>query len=207
MSLEVIGTGFGRTGTNSLKLALEHLGFGPCHHMYEVREHPEQLPYWQQASRGDLPDWDKVYVNYRACVDWPSAHFWRELCAYYPNAKIIHSIRDEQSWFNSVQKTIYPAMKQWPDLAPGPRRERVKMAYEIVVDQTFAGRLDDQDHAIQVFRQHTENVRNTIDQERLLVYEISQGWEPLCAFLSVPIPTIPIPRVNTGETFHQRPKN
>ncbi len=105
MALEIVGAALGRTGTNSLKLALEHLDFGPCHHMFEVRDHPEQLPYWQAAARGELPDWDEVFANYRACVEWPSARFWREIAAHYPDAKVLLTRRDPDQWFDSVHAT------------------------------------------------------------------------------------------------------
>lgn len=91
MSLKVVGTGFGRTGTNSLKLALEQLGFGPCHHMYEIRDHPEQLPFWQTAAKGSQPDWDDIFSNYSSCIDWPSARYWREITDHYPDAKVLHT--------------------------------------------------------------------------------------------------------------------
>jgi Sulfotransferase domain len=93
MALRVIGAGFGRTGTHSLKLALEQLGFAPCHHMYEVRAHPEQLAFWQAAARGELPDWDEVFAGFAAQVDWPGARFWRELAEHFPHAKVILSVR------------------------------------------------------------------------------------------------------------------
>ncbi|MDJ0955772.1 MAG: sulfotransferase [Arenicellales bacterium] len=205
MALKVIGTGFGRTGTNSLKLALELLGFGPCHHMFEVRDNPSQLPFWQQAARGEMPDWDEVFAEYTACVDWPSVRYWRELCAHFPDAKVVHSVRAEQSWIKSVHKTIYPAMAQRHNVDSGPYRDRLEMAHEIIVNQTFAGRMDDPKHALAVYRSHNNEVAQTIPFDRLLVYEVKEGWEPLCRFLDVPIPDESFPRVNTSSEFHRRP--
>ena len=201
--LEVIGTGFGRTGTNSLKLALEQLGFGPCHHMYEIRDHPEQLALWESAAHGGVVDWDVVFAGYSSCVDWPSARYWRELCSKYPKAKVLHSIRDEEKWITSVHKTILPAMMNRNQLKEGPDRSRLNMSFEIVVNQTFDGRLDDREHAINVFRAHNDEVSRTIPTERLLVYDVNQGWEPLCEFLGVSIPGTPFPRQNTSAEFQQ----
>ena len=206
MALKVVGTGFGRTGTNSLKLALEQLGFGPCHHMFEVRDNPKQLPFWQSAAAGQLPDWDAVFAEYGACVDWPAARFWREIAAHYPKAKVLHSERSPESWIKSVHATIYPAMQSRNDQEPGGFRDRLLMAHELIVEQTFDGRMDDPDHAMAVFRAHGEEVRRTIPAERLLVYEVGQGWEPLCAFLEVPVPDTPFPRANSTAEFHKRPK-
>ncbi|MDH3378503.1 MAG: sulfotransferase family protein [Gammaproteobacteria bacterium] len=204
MTLKIIGTGFGRTGTNSLKLALEQLGFGPCHHMYEVRDNPEQLPWWENAARGDRVDWDVVFANYASCVDWPSARFWRELCEKFPNAKVLHSVRDEQEWISSVHQTIYPALRDWDRHEDGPTRDRRRMAYEIVVNQTFGGRLEDREHALDIFRAHNDEVCRTIPAERLLVYDVKYGWEPLCKFLDVPVPARPFPRVNSSDEFQQQ---
>ena len=204
MALEIVGAALGRTGTNSLKLALEQLGFGPCHHMFEVRDHPEQLPYWQAAARGELPDWDEVFANYRACVDWPSARFWREIAAHYPDAKVLLTRRDPAKWFDSVHATIYPVVESWRTCEPGRFRDTMEMAWQIVVEQTFGGRLDDRDHAIAVFRAYEEEVRRTIAPERLLAYDVSQGWAPLCAFLEVPVPDAPFPRTNTSEEFREK---
>ena len=127
MALEIIGPGFGRTGTHSLKIALEHLGFGPCHHMFEVRDHPEQLPAWEAVARGEPVDWDEVFRGYRAQVDWPGARVWRELARHWPEAKVILTVRDPDEWFDSVQATIAPflaARGQHPDAARQRDRRR-----------------------------------------------------------------------------------
>ena len=205
MALKVIGTGFGRTGTNSLKLALELLGFGPCHHMFEVRDNPNQLFFWQQAAKGEILDWDEVFAEYTACVDWPSVRYWRELCSHFPDAKVVHSVRAEESWIKSVYSTIYPAMAQRNKVEPGPYRDRLEMAYEIIVNQTFSGRMGDPEHALAVYRSHSSEVARTIASDRLLVYDVKEGWEPLCRFLDVSVPVESFPRVNSSSEFHRRP--
>lgn len=204
MPLKVVGAGFGRTGTNSLKLALEQLGFGPCHHMFEVRDNPDQLPYWQAAARGEIPDWDDVFANYNASVDWPSARFWRELAAHFADARVLLSIRSPESWFKSVHATIWQSMRNREKLEPGPRRERLDMGYELVVRQTFDERLDDPDYAMSVFRAHNEAVQREIPPERLLVYTVGDGWEPLCRFLGVDVPDTPYPHTNSTAEFRER---
>jgi hypothetical protein len=204
MSLSVIGSGFGRTGTTSLKLALEELGFSPCHHMSEVTHDTGQAAMWREIAAGHAPDWDKVFEGYAACVDWPAAKFWRELAEHYPGAKFIHSVRPADAWFDSVHATIYPRMHWWRDAPSGPMRDAMQAAWELIAERTFDGRLDDRDHAVAVFRAHTEEVRRTIAPERLLVYEVGVGWEPLCAFLDVPVPSTPYPRSNTTAEFQAR---
>ena len=204
MTLRVVGAGFGRTGTYSLKLALEQLGLGPCHHMCEVRQNPDQPPYWQALARGEAPHWDAVFAGYAACVDWPAARFWREIAAHYPDAKVVLSVRPAEAWIDSVHATIYPVMRDWAKLEAGAVRDTREMANELIVEQTFDGRLDDRDHAMTVFRAHTQEVQRAIAPERLLTYEASQGWQPLCRFLGVPVPDTPFPRRNTTEEFKKR---
>src|SRR6185437_3611255 len=106
MALEVIGSGLGRTGTKSLQTALNRLGFGPCHHMVEVFMHPESMGLWVEAAAG-RPDWDAIFRDYRSAVDYPSAAYWRQLADYYPDAKVIHTVRDPDKWFESTQATIF----------------------------------------------------------------------------------------------------
>ena len=112
MTLSVIGSGFGRTGTKSLKEALEYLGFGPCHHMHEILIHPEQVAYWQKLADGKIPHWDEVFSGYRSQVDWPGAHFWRELAHEYPEAKVVHTVRPEEIWWASFSVSIAKLMRK-----------------------------------------------------------------------------------------------
>ena len=203
MALAVVGAGCGRTGTNSLRLALEQLGVGPCHHMFEIMEHPEQLPYWQAAARGELPDWDAVFAGYGSCVDWPSARFWREIAAHYPDAKVLLSVRPVDLWIKSIHATILPALTDRSHEIPASTLARREMANEIVLEQTFGGRLGDAEHAIAVYRAHTEEVRGAIAPERLLVFDVAEGWQPLCDFLGVAVPDTPFPRTNSTAEFHK----
>ena len=204
MPLQVIGAGLGRTGTMTLKNALEELGFGPCHHMYEVIKHPEQAPFWERATRGEPVDWEEVFANYRSSCDWPSCAFYKELADRYPAAKVILTLRDPHAWYLSVCNTILPAMKA-PMFAPdgtrvGPPGDFAK---PLIGEKTFGMRFDEP-HMVEVFNRHNEEVKRTIPAERLLVFEAAQGWEPLCRFLGVPVPATPFPRTNTTEEFKAR---
>ena len=201
MALRVIGAGFGRTGTSSLKLALEQLGFGPCHHMFELWEHPEQLPHWQAAARGEGPDWTEVFAGYESQIDWPGARFWRELAEHFPDARVILSIRDEDSWYESVQSTIVPLARARALAGTAHMRAVAEMAYEVIAQQIFDGKLADRAHAISVFRRHNAEVQRTIPANRLLTYQVSEGWRPLCRFLGVAEPETPFPHSNRRETF------
>lgn len=200
MSLEIIGAGFGRTGTLSLKLALEKLGFGPCYHMVEVFQNPDAINWWIDAATGK-PDWEKIFEGYNATVDWPSCTFYAELAETYPDAKVILTERDSEAWFESTQATIFPAER------PADSPPAFQEMFERAIADLFDGRIRDHDHAIAVFERHNAEVRDRIAPDRLLVYEVAQGWEPLCEFLSVPVPDEPMPKVNTTEQFINRRRN
>jgi Sulfotransferase domain len=201
MTLSVIGAGLGRTGTLSLKLALEQLGFGPCHHMEEVMKHPEQIPLWHAAGRGEAVDWEKLLAGYRATVDWPSAQFWAELARAFPKAKVVLGLRDAARWYESFSNTILKLMRA-PELAPNPTEKAiVAMCQDVITRRAFDGRLDDPAHIKACFERHNAAVKAALPPERLLVFEAAQGWGPLCKFLGVPVPATPFPRVNSTTEF------
>ena len=207
MALEVIGTGFGRTGTLSLKLALEQLGFGRCYHMLEVAQNPGHAALWSAAHDGAATDWSALFANYRATVDWPSTAFWRPIVDQFPDAKVIHSERPAQAWYASVANTIHQVMKRpTPAGAPAAMHEQLEMARKLILRGVFDDRFEDRSHALAIYEAHNARVKREIPRERLLVYEPGQGWEPLCKFLGVAMPATPYPRVNTTEDFKARMK-
>lgn len=210
--LKIIGAGFGRTGTRSLKEALEILGFGPCYHMVEVFEHPEHAPLWEAAARGEPVAWKELLRDYRATVDWPGCTFYKELMEVYPDAKVLLSVRDPEKWYESVSSTIYQVSQRSRTafapllllllkfVRPGVGRG-VPMVNQIVWRDTFHGRFEEKAYAISVFNQHNEEVKRHVPPEKLLVYQVKEGWEPLCAFLGVPVPDMPFPHLNDRQTF------
>ncbi len=203
MTLSVIGAGFGRTGTMSLKHALEMLGLGPCYHMMEVANRPEDVGLWQRAADGAAVDWDRLFDGYRAAVDWPACTYYRELAARYPDAKVILSLRDPGRWYESAWNTIFSMMLEDAPEADAARQARRRMARQTIIEQTFDGRIDDRDHAIAVFERHVAEVKQSIPAERLLVYQAGEGWQPLCDFLGLPVPEEPYPKVNTTDDFRK----
>jgi Sulfotransferase domain len=204
MALRVVGAGFGRTGTLSLKNALEKLGFGPCYHMFEVVERPDHIAMWHRLAYGAPMDWDLLLKDFRSTVDWPAARYWRELAAHYSGAKVLLSVRDPEGWYKSVTDTIYQGLKMTlsrPESVPEARRQQMEMARKVVLEDTFDGRFEDKAHAIEVYNRHNQAVRDAIDPGRLLVFEARQGWEPLCRFLDVPMPDEPFPHLNDTATI------
>ncbi|QBI54890.1 sulfotransferase family protein [Streptomonospora litoralis] len=207
--MKVIGVGFGRTGTYSLKLALEELGYGPCDHMYEVAEHPPRIRQWLDIIEDRSADWDGLFAGYNAAVDWPTAAYWRELAEHYPEAKLVLTVRDPQRWYESTQATIFKrspltrpltwlAERQSPDL-----RSFLAMDRKSVQERVFDRTLHDRDHLISVYKRHIAEVQAEIPPERLLTYEVGQGWKPLCEFLEVPQPETEFPRRNRRGDFSQ----
>ena len=193
MVLQVIGTGFGRTGTDSMREALTILGFGPCHHMVEVMGHAEQKAGWRALAAGAAPDWPALFSGYCSCVDWPSAHYWRELIIAYPGARVILTWRDPASWWDSFAKTVAAGIMGSTD----PE----SLGIRLIRDQAFGGRLDDRDHAIAVYEANVAAVRATVPPDRLLVHSLGDGWGPLCAHLGVPVPDVPYPQRNKAADF------
>ena len=200
--LDVIGAGFGRTGTLSLKLALERLGFGPCHHMIELMDDTDQLKLWSRVLEDGTADWDVAYRGYRATVDWPGASFWRQLVGRYPEAKVILTVRDPRSWYESAYESIYRA-SSFPMKDPLTTQRR-DIVSRLVWDGEFGGRFEDAEYAMSVFTEHNDAVRREVPADRLLEFEVGQGWEPLCAFLGVPVPDEPFPRSNDRKEFAAR---
>jgi len=200
VTLRVIGAGFGRTGTLTLKVALEQLGFGACYHMVEVFKNPQAPGWWVDAADGK-PDWDKIFNGYNSCVDWPGATFYAQLAQAYPDAKVILTEREPEAWFRSTQATIFP------NAPPPPTDAPFDQMFRKVIAQLFDSRMRDHDHVIDVFKRHNAAVRRTIAPDRLLVYEVAQGWEPLCRFLGVDVPNAPLPTLNTTEDFGRMVKS
>ncbi|MEW9837764.1 sulfotransferase family protein [Mesorhizobium marinum] len=197
MALDVIGAGMGRTGTYTLNLALEAIGFEPCHHMADVMASPEQKALWRAAGQGQLPNWDEAYAGYRAAVDWPTAHFWREVSDHFQGAKVILTVRDPEAWYKSMMQTL---RLTWDPATNDPR----SFGIAVVCNAVFGGRFDDRDHAISVYEAHNAAVRAALPPERLLVYNVSEGWAPLCDFLGVAPPSDPFPRSNSTDEFRAR---
>lgn len=194
MALSVIGAGFGRTGTASMKLALEALGLGPCHHMKEVLASPGQIALWRAAARGRTPDWDAAFAGYSSAVDWPAAFFWRELSAHYGEAKILLTVRDAGDWYASMEKTIFKTLET--------STEPASIGLKLIGERVFAGRWGDRDHVIEVYEKNTADVQAAFGADRLLTCNPGDGWPPLCDFLEKPVPDTPYPHSNTAGEFN-----
>jgi len=206
MALKIIGTGFGRTGTLSLKVALEQLGFGPCHHMKEVMLNREQAEWFSQASKGIEVDWIDVFRNYKSAVDWPAVAYYKNIANTFPEAKIILGIRDPNSWYKSVSETIYnvvPSFPMWIRFI-FPRSDKVlRMIEKTIWQGEFSGRFEDKDFAIKVFNEHIKSVKEAFPVERILIHSPKDGWQPLCDFLGVEIPDTPYPWENDSSRIKQ----
>jgi hypothetical protein len=208
--VKLIGAGFGRTGTTSLKAALEKLGLDPCYHMTEVFAHPAHADFWVRAWHGEPVDWEGVIGGYEATVDWPACTFYEELMERYPEAKVLLSVRDPERWYDSTRGTIYELTRMTEGstisrlifgvvgllVFGGFTGRRSSLANDLIWQGTFDGKFEDRAYAMEVFERHNEEVKRRVPQDRLLVYEVREGWGPLCEFLGVPVPDEPFPRLN-----------
>lgn len=194
MGLEVVGAGVGRTGTHSLKLALEQLIGGRCHHMLEILGDPEQVPGWIDAIDGKPVDWSVLLAKYRALVDWPGASFWPELSAANPDALVLLSVRDPEGWYKSASNTIFLAFDRMP-----PEAKPWMDAVRRLMRDRFSDRLEDPTAMMDAFVRHNDAVRKAIPASRLLEWRPGDGWEPICERLGKPVPAEPFPLTNTTE--------
>jgi len=195
--LRVVGAGVGRTGTLSLKLALERLLGAPCYHMIEVFGKPEHVPLWTGAAHGQMPDWNAMMRGYAAAVDWPASAFWPELAEAFPDALVLLSVRDADAWWRSANGTIFPSIEHAPSVE-----------WRQMVDDMFASRftsqIRDRDASLAAFERHNSEVRARVPARRLLEWRAGDGWAPLCERLGLPLPAEPFPHTNTTAEFLAR---
>jgi hypothetical protein len=199
MTIQIIGAGFGRTGTHSLKVALERLLGGTCHHMVEVFNHPDEVAVWNAATRGEMPDWGEFLSEYSAIVDWPGAAFWPELMAAFPDVPVVLSTRSAESWWRSADNTIFVGIRdglvidnpEWHAMVMG------MLARHGITD------LNDADLCKARFEENLRQARAKIPAHRLVEWTATDGWGPLCAALGVAEPDEPFPLTNTTEEFRQ----
>ena len=196
MPLRVIGTGFGRTGTDSMREALDILGFGPCHHMFAVNADETQRTRWRALAKGAAPDWEALFEGYGSCVDWPSAFYWRDLIEAYPEARVLLTYRTPESWWQSFERTLLAFG------APGADPDSLGVA--LIGNRVFGGRPQDKSVALAAYEANVEAVLATVPPDRLLVHELGDGWDPLCRHLGVPVPDRPYPIRNSTAQFQER---
>ena len=195
MALRVIGAGFGRTGTMSLKAALEQIGLGPCYHMVEcLPRGPQHWQLWIDAIQGK-PNWDELFDGFSATVDFPACTSYQALADYYPDARIVLTVRDPESWFQSTQETIFA-----PHWIEHLRTVEMGRFIQTTINDYLQDQMHDKEHLIQRFEDHVAAVREAIPSERLLEFDVAEGWQPLCEFLDLPIPEGEFPRINDAET-------
>jgi hypothetical protein len=196
--LQVVGAGVGRTGTHSLKIALEQLLGGTCHHMTEVLNRPEEVPVWTAAIDGEPVDWGALMQPYTAQVDWPGASFWPELTQANPDALVILSVRDPDDWYTSCTNTIFEGMEMMVDQGNEWMSAILRM-----FGRRFSDQLDDRDAMLSAYEKHNNAVREGVPSERLLEWTAADGWEPICERLGLPVPSTPFPQTNSTVEFRE----
>ena len=199
--MQVIGAGFGRCGTTSLRQALERLGYGPCYHMRTALTHYSHPGFWVRAKAGETVDLHGFLRGMRAVVDWPACEFYRELMTLYPEAKVVLNVRDPAAWYESTRDTLWVIKQVLPWWFPRAAR---RMHDDVIWHGRFGGRFEDRAHALAVFEAHQKDVLRTVPPERLLVFDVKEGWQPLCQFLGQPVPANePFPHLNDRACFRR----
>ena len=200
--LKVIGVGFGRTGTSSTKLALEMLGIAPCHHMSALVDNQALSQRWYDVVFQGKRNWDELFAGFQATLDWPAAFYWQELAAFYPQAKLLLTLRDPEKWYDSMRQTVFPQMEKPLGEVGSAMWLRRSTSIKLIREDTFAGRgFHDKAYVIHQFEEHNAKVQATFGPDRLLVWQVQDGWEPLCRFLEIPAPDEPFPRSNSAVQF------
>ncbi|WP_237102896.1 sulfotransferase family protein [Nonomuraea sp. MG754425] len=218
--LTVIGAGFPRTGTSSMKAALERLGFGPCFHMFSILSEPRRAGDWLPLADSDEADWERLFDGFRSTQDWPASYFWRELAGAYPEAKVVLTVRDPRAWYASMLTLINNGPRAMlpagggADLPPAARAVFEGMSgLRPVIDRMAAGTFGpgrtmtdgpvNEEAAVAAFERHTAAVQAALPPERLLVFDVREGWEPLCRFLGADVPGEPFPHLNDGRSMRE----
>ena len=197
--MQVFGAGFGRTGTMSLKIALEKLGMGPCYHMREVVSRPSHIKLWYDISRGEHPNWNRLFSGFNSAVDFPVSLFYKQLINQFPDAKFILTLREFDKWYISTVNTIYKVpniLPDWFKMVVYPIRMFIAMQVNLIWVGLFKNKFSDRESAKLVYYEHIRSVKKTIPAYKLLIYHVKEGWGPLCEFLNVDVPEIPFPKVN-----------
>jgi len=213
MSIKIIGAGLPRTGTNTLKESLEMLGYNKTYHMKELLVHPENLHHWVTLKETGMTKWEELYDGFEATVDFPGYPWYKEHMKHYPDAKVILTVRPFEKWYTSVYSTIWQAGPQtvsqkiamMSKLLFNPRLRSVikcvKFAKGTIFGVHLQGQFTDKVFAEKIFDKHNADVKAYVPADKLLVYDVSEGWAPLCKFLGVPEPNEPFPHLNKKENF------
>ncbi|MEX2235098.1 MAG: sulfotransferase family protein [Cyclobacteriaceae bacterium] len=215
MSIKIIGAGLPRTGTNTLKASLERLGYTKTYHMKELLVHPENLHYWLALKNTSTTKWDELYKGFQATVDFPGYPWYKEHMKRYPDAKVILTVRPFESWYTSIFSTIWQAgpqtlgqkLKMMSRLLFNPRLRSVikcvKFAKGTIFGDHLQGKFADKAFAEKIFNKHIADVKAHVPAHKLLVYDVGDGWGPLCKFLGKPEPKEPLPHLNKKENFKE----
>ena len=215
MPLKIIGVGFGRTGTLSLKTALQELGFGPCYHMEDMFRNEDDVDSWLKALKGDKVDWQQLFSDYQSSVDFPGCVYFEQLATAFPDAQFILTVRDPEKWYESAYRTIFTARPRVSSilkvLVSLPFSKKARKIFRcalhnkgLLFDGVFKCGVKNRDEVMEVFNHHNKAVKAAIPEEKLLIYEVKEGWGPLCEFLGVPVPETEFPRINQSEDFETK---
>jgi len=217
MSLFVIGTGLSRTGTTTLRKVIEELGFGPCYNSTELFIRPRGIEFWEALEKGQEVDFESFFSDYNAIIGFPGYIFHQQLKDRYPSAKIILSYRDPDEWYEDISTTVFESASSHvnkayanevrsfdPYLADCIERIHA-LQLRMLEENYFEGRFSDQELSVKRYVEWNESIKEIYPEDELLVYQVTEGWEPVCEFLGVPVPEDKeFPHLNHPTSFHNR---
>ncbi len=209
--MKMIGVGFGRTGTMSLKAALEELGAGPCFHMIDLitgENKARDLDQWVKVANDEPVDWTEVFDGWEATVDWPAATKWREIAAAFPDVPVLLNVRDFDGFYKSCANTIMAVkeaaaageLEQDASREP-PAPELWGVIDKLIWEGDFQGRFKDKEWAREMYWDRVETIKREIPADRLVYWELGDGWEPLADALGVEAPDKPFPHLHDTNEF------
>lgn len=199
--LQIIGAGLGRTGTHSLAQAIEILGLGPCYTIFDVDKNPGHAAAWTAAMRKEAVDWHTVFSGYQAAVEWPTVAFLPQILSQFPDCKVILTMRDAASWYDSAAATIFPGLEAGASNPNLEQRTQSAWKRDLILNHVFAGRYHERAYTMDLYEEHVRSVLGLVPSSRLLKYDVTEGWQPLCEFLQEPVPNVPFPWRNHRAEF------
>jgi len=209
--MKVIGVGFGRSGTMSLKQALGELGAGPCFHMIDLIQDPSKVGPWHAAVFEGEMDWDAMFDGFESTIDWPGCTLWRDLIDAFPEAKVLLNYRDFDAFYRSLETTVYALRKAAkegtlePDASrPQPVPELWEIIDELIFARDLQGSIEDRERVREICEQRLEEIQSTVPADRLTVWKLGDGWGPLCEMLDVHEPEHEFPHLHEAAEFRAK---
>ncbi|CAO3629773.1 unnamed protein product [Mucor hiemalis] len=203
--IKVIGASLGRCGTDSMRVALDMLGYKTHHGTCFLQDPNLSIKkFYEAALDQEHADWDYVYEGFDAAVDWMGSTCYKSLLSKYLDAKVLLTVRSADSWYKSVGNTMMKANVEFATIDPENPIYYFYQLTRIVALDGYAfdpKKFADEEYVKKLFNAHIEEVKRVVPADQLLVLELGEGWDRLCHFLGKEVPDVPYPSVNSTAEF------